>query len=158
MNDFKNRKIIGVIGQGQNCTGEIEQMAEDVGYHVAQHGGILIGGGLLGVMEAASRGAKRGQGLTIGILPGFLKEEANPYIDIPIVTGISVARNVIIARTADALIAVGGFYGTLSEIAYGLAFNKPVIGLKTWEIDENIHQARTAQEAVELAFKLIGEN
>ena len=71
---------------------------------------------------------------------------------------MSVARNVIIVRSADAVIAVGGFYGTLSEIAYSLEFNKPLVGLKTWHIDENIHQVTTAKEAVELAFKLIQNN
>jgi len=105
-------------------------------------------------MEAACKGAKKGNGLTIGILPSTEKHETNPYVDIPIVTGMSVARNVIIIRSADAIIAIGGFYGTLSEIAYGLAFDKPIIGLKTWDIDEKIHQVQSAAEAVELAFQL----
>ena len=105
-------------------------------------------------MEAASRGAKNAGGMTIGVLPGVSKKDANEFIDIPIVTGMSEARNVIIARTADAVIAVGGFYGTLSEIAFSLAFGKPVIGLKTWQIDKNNHHVETAKEAVELAFNL----
>lgn len=154
--DIKNSKIIAVIGQGSNCTSEIRKLAEEVGYHIAQRGGVLICGGLAGVMEAACRGAKQGNGMTIGVLPGSTKDDANPFVDIPIVTGLSVARNVIIVRTASAIIAVGGFYGTLSEIAYGLAFNKPVIGLKTWDIDDKIHQVITPVEAVDLAFKLAG--
>lgn len=153
--NFKNKKIIAVIGQGSDCTTEIESLAENVGYGIALKGGILICGGLYGVMEAACKGAKRGNGITIGILPSIDKKDANQYIDIPIATGISVARNVIIVRSADALIAVGGFYGTLSEIAYGLAFGKPVVGLKTWDIDEKIHQCETAEHAVEIAFNLI---
>ena len=155
LNNLKNSKMIAVIGQGGGCTPELVQLAEDVGYHIAQKNGILICGGLLGVMEAACRGAKKGDGLTIGILPSTLKKDANPYIDIPIATGMSVARNVIIIRSADVVIAVGGFYGTLSEIAYSLAFEKPVIGLKTWDVDKNIHKANTAVDAVTLAFKLM---
>ncbi|MBD3289722.1 TIGR00725 family protein [candidate division KSB1 bacterium] len=147
--------IIAVIGQGRDCTPELIRLAEEVGTEIAQHRVILICGGLGGIMEAASRGAKNAGGLTIGVLPGTAKRDANPYIDIPIVTGMSEARNVIITRTADAVIAVGGFYGTLSEIAFSLAFGKPVVGLRTWEIDENIHHVETAEEAVELAIKVI---
>lgn len=151
----KSNKIIAVIGQGRNCTPELIRLAEDVGAQIAASGAILICGGLGGIMEAASRGAKSAGGMTIGVLPGMAKSDANPYIDIPIVTGMSEARNVIITRTADAVIAVGGFYGTLSEIAFSLAFEKPVIGLKTWEIDENIQHAETAEEAVRLALNVI---
>lgn len=152
--NLKDKKLIAVIGQGKDCTTEITNLAEEVGYYIAQQGSVLICGGLYGVMEAACRGAKKGNGLTIGILPTTSKDDANPYVDIPIVTGISVARNVIIVRTADAVIAVGGFYGTLSEIAYSLALDKPLVGLKTWNLDKKIHQVNTAKEAVELAFKL----
>ncbi len=155
-NSVKSKKIIAVIGQGRDCTPELIQLAEEVGAGIAKRDAILICGGLGGIMEAASRGAKSAGGLTIGILPGTDKSEANAFIDIPIVTGMSVARNVIITRTADAVIAVGGFYGTLSEIAYSLAFDKPVIGLKTWEVDENIRYTETAEEAVKLAIDLIG--
>ena len=153
--NLKDSKVIAVIGQGSDCTPEISQLAEDVGYFIARKGGVLICGGLYGVMEAACRGAKKGDGLTIGILPSTEKEDANPYVDIRIATGISVARNVIIIRSADAVIAVGGFYGTLSEIAYSLAFEKPLIGLQTWKINDKIHHVKTAKEAVELAFRLI---
>lgn len=151
---IKNSKIIAVIGQGEDCPPEIIQLAQETGYHIAQQNGILICGGLYGVMEAACKGAKQGNGITIGVLPTTNKNDANPYVDIPIVTGMSVARNVIIVRSASAIIAVGGHYGTLSEIAYSLAFNKPVIGLKTWDIDEKIHNMTTAKQAVDLAFKL----
>lgn len=153
----KRSHIIAVIGQGSGCTPEIDAMAEAVGFKIAMKGGTLICGGLSGVMESACRGAKKGGGITIGILPSGNKADANPYVDIPIVTGMSVARNVIIVHTADAVIAVGGYYGTLSEIAYALAFDKPVIGLHTWEIDENIRKTESAKEAVRLAFDLIGE-
>jgi uncharacterized protein (TIGR00725 family) len=133
-----------------------------VGREIAARKAVLICGGLGGVMEAASKGAKSGGGLTIGILPGSDKKAANPYIDIPILTGMSEARNLIVALTADAVIAVGGELGTLSELAFAMKHKKPVIGLETWDLDKrycskvNIIPASTPKEAVEKAFKLIG--
>jgi uncharacterized protein (TIGR00725 family) len=111
-------------------------------------------------MEAACRGAKGVGGLTIGILPGADRSEANPYVDIAIVTGIGVARNAIIARTAQAAVAVGGSYGTLSEIAFALAFDVPVVGLGTWELRREGHPpapityAATPEEAAARALAL----
>ena len=93
--------------------------------------------------------------MTIGILPGNDIGDANPYVDIPIATGIGYARNVIIVKTARCLIAINGKYGTLSEIAYSLAFNKPIVGIKTPPVEGNIKNARSADEAVEIAFSLI---
>jgi uncharacterized protein (TIGR00725 family) len=112
-------------------------------------------------MEAAARGAKSAGGLTVGVLPGVSRKEANPYIDIAVVTGMGEARNVIIARSCHALIAVGGMYGTLSEIAFACKFGTPVIGLNTWKIDRTglshspVLQAKTPEEAVEMAFRMI---
>ncbi|MEE9170107.1 MAG: TIGR00725 family protein [bacterium] len=146
-------QMIGVIGGGK-CPAEIENIAEEVGSLIAQKGGILICGGLSGVMEAASRGAKRSKGTTIGVLPGNLKNDANPYIDIPIVTGLADARNIIIVRSSDAVIAINGEYGTLSEISFCLAYKVPVIGLKTWNVDPAIIQASNANDAVNKAFDL----
>ncbi|RLC83404.1 MAG: TIGR00725 family protein [Chloroflexi bacterium] len=151
--------IVGIIG-GAAPTKEETTAAESVGRALAQAGATLICGGLGGVMEAACRGAKSAGGLTIGILPGTDAGEANPYIDIPIVTGMRCARNVIIARTAQAAIAIGGRYGTLSEIAFALNFGKPVVGLGTWEMSREgrppapIVRAATPQEAVEQALDL----
>ena len=105
-------------------------------------------------MEAAARGAKSEQGLTIGILPLTHKEDANPSIDIPIPTGFGEGRNVIIARTADVLIAIAGEYGTLSEIAFGLRMGKPVIGIGTWDI-KGVIKTETAEEAVRKAFEFL---
>ena len=116
-------------------------------------GGTLICGGMFGVMEAACRGAKRNNGLTIGILPGNDTSQCNSFVDIPIATGMGDARNVIIARTADVVIAVAGEYGTLSEIAFCLKFEKPVIGLHTWPIDSKIITATDAEDAVKKAFQ-----
>jgi len=105
-------------------------------------------------MEAASRGAKLEGGLTVGILPHDHSKEANQYIDFPVATGLGIGRNVIIARTADALIAVGGEYGTLSEIAFALQMGKPVVGIKTWDI-KGVVGAKNAADAVNKVFELL---
>ena len=153
--------IVAVIG-GNRCSKEMARMAEAVGRELAKRGAILICGGLGGVMEAACRGAKAEGGLTIGVLPGTSRYDANPYVDIPIVTGMGEARNVIIVRTAQAVIAVDGEYGTLSEIAHALKMGKPVVGLNTWELAKagrevrDIVVAETPEEAVEKALALAG--
>ncbi len=127
-------RCISVIG-ASTATEEEFRTAEDVGREVARRGAVLICGGLGGVMEAAAKGAKEAGGLTVGILPGEDTDQMNPYIDIPIVTGIGYARNVLVAYSGDAMIAVGGKLGTLSELAYGLMQYKPVIGIGTWGLD-----------------------
>lgn len=151
---MKEQPIIGVIGGG-SCPDDVRQLAVDVGREIARRHGILICGGLSGVMEAACQGAKENAGLTIGVLPGFSAADANPYVDVPIVTGLADARNVIIVRTARALIAIDGAAGTLSEIAFALKFNKPVIGLQTWEIAPGVVRAIDPADAVEKAFSAI---
>jgi uncharacterized protein (TIGR00725 family) len=143
------RRYIGVIGAGE-CDAEFGKLAEAVGRGIAEAGAVLVCGGMGGVMEAACRGAKVAGGLTIGILPGPERGGANGYVDIAIATGINEARNLAIIRTADALVAVGGSYGTLSEIGFALRMGKRVIGLKTWDIS-GIVPARTAEDAVRLA-------
>lgn len=147
------KKVIAVIG-GRNADNSMLETAEDVGRRIAKKGALLVCGGLGGVMEAAARGAKEAGGITVGILPQEHKDDANRHIDIPVATGLGIGRNIIIARTADALIAVGGEYGTLSEIAFGLQLGKPVIGLGTWDIKGVIHSA-DAEEAVRTAFSLL---
>jgi uncharacterized protein (TIGR00725 family) len=144
-------KIIGVIG-GSEPPPDILLLAEKVGRLIARAGGVLVCGGLGGVMEAASRGAKAEGGITIGILPGPTRADANPHIDIGIATNMGHARNAIIAHTADTLIAVGGRYGTLSEIGFSLALGKKVIGLRSWECDPAIIPAKSPEEAVEKAL------
>ena len=147
------KKIIGVIG-GSTADSSTLRIAEEAGRLIAKNGAILVCGGLGGVMEAAARGAKSEQGLTIGILPQTHKEDANPSIDIPILTGFGEGRNVIIARTADVLIAIAGEYGTLSEIAFGLRMGKPVIGIGTWDI-KGVITTETAEEAVRKAYEFL---
>lgn len=147
------RKIIAVIGAGE-AGGDLLKAAEEVGRLIAQRGAVLICGGLGGVMEAAARGAQAEGGITVGILPQFHKGEANPYITVPVATGFGEGRNIVIVRSADALIAVGGEYGTLSEIAFGLKVGKPVVGINTWEI-RGIIKADSAGDAVDKAFELL---
>ena len=154
-----NRKLIAVIGGGQ-CSRKEAEIAENVGRELANKGAILVCGGLSGVMEAACRGASMEGGITVGILPGENPQTANPYVQIPIVTGIGYARNAVVAKSAQAVIAIGGKYGTLSEISYALQSGIPVIGLDTWVLsregvqDDSIIIARNPSEAVDLALKL----
>lgn len=144
-------KIIGVIGAGE-AREELLRIAEEVGRLLAMEGAIVITGGLGGVMEAASKGAFLEGGITVGILPTLNKKDANPYVKIPIPTGMGEMRNALIVRASDALISIGGEYGTLSEIALALKFGKRVIGLKTWDI-KGIIQASSPEEAVKLSLK-----
>lgn len=148
------RKQIGIIGAG-TCSSATRALAEAVGKEVAKKGAILLCGGLGGVMEAAACGAKLEGGTTIGILPGTYRKEANPWIDIAIPSGMGHARNALIAQSSDALIAISGEYGTLSEIALGLKMGKPVFVLDCkWEI-EGVQKVRSPQEAVGLALAFI---
>jgi len=145
----KPPRYIGVIGQGESDA-EMAAVAGEVGRRIAESGAVLVCGGMGGVMEAACRGAKSARGLTVGILPGSDRAGANEYVDVAVATGLNEARNLAIIRTSDVLIAVGGSYGTLSEIGFALKMGKRVIGLDTWDIN-GIVQAKTAVEAVRLA-------
>jgi len=127
--------FVAVIG-ASHCSAEEAANAEAVGRELAKRKAVVICGGLGGVMEAACRGAVAEGGLTVGILPGDNPQDANPYVKIPIATGLGYARNVIIVKSAQAVIAVGGSYGTLSEIAFAFQNGLPVIGLNTWTIAE----------------------
>jgi uncharacterized protein (TIGR00725 family) len=138
MRDAHRSPIIAVIG-GSAATAEEAAAAEAVGRALAEGGAVLLCGGRGGVMEAACRGAKVASGLTVGILPGTDRSQANPYVDVPIVTGLGEARNAVVARTAQAVVAIGGSYGTLSEIAFALRFGVPVVGLRTWEVRREAH-------------------
>jgi uncharacterized protein (TIGR00725 family) len=131
--DVDRQLIIAVIGAGSPSS-RVARLAEAVGKELGSRGVVVVCGGLGGVMEAACRGAKSSGGTTIGILPGSDPSEANEYIDIPIMTGIGFARNVIVVKTGRAAIAIGGAYGTLSEIAHALGDRTPVIGLQTWDL------------------------
>lgn len=154
-----DKALIAVIGAGR-CDEKTFALAEQVGRELAQRGAIIVCGGLGGVMEAACKGAKSASGQTIGILPGTNRADANPYVDIPIVTGMGEARNVMVVRSARAVIAISGEYGTLSEIAFALRFGIPVIGLNTWQALRGdkpleIIEAKDAHHAVELAMEQV---
>ncbi|MBU0600316.1 TIGR00725 family protein [bacterium] len=146
---------IGVIGAGV-CSQELAKLAYEVGYYIGQSKAILICGGLGGVMEEACRGAKDAGGVTVGVLPGLSSTDSNPYLDVKMVTALNEARNLIIVRSSQAIIAISGEYGTLSEIAFALKFKIPIIGLKTWNLGSNVPllKAKTPQEAIQLALKL----
>lgn len=145
---------IGVVG-GAKPSKETEELAFQVGYETGKRGAILVCGGLGGVMESACKGAKEVGGKTIGILPGEDRKEANEWVDIVIPTGLSIARNLIIVRTSDVIIALPGGFGTLSEIAIALNLGKPVIGLSTWDIEAPIIRAKSPRDAVDKAFEVI---
>ena len=145
------RTIIGVIGDSEP-TPETAALAEEAGAEIARAGAVLVCGGLGGVMEAAARGAKGAGGLTVGVLPAYDAQSANAFIDIPITTGMGHARNVVIAATAHALIAMSGAYGTLSEIAIGLKLGKRVVSLGREHSPEGVVAAPGAREAVRMAL------
>ena len=151
---------ISVIGGGA-VSDEMFALAEDVGQEIAKRGAVVVCGGLEGIMKAVCKGAYEAGGLTIGILPGATRAEANPYVQIPVVTGIGYARNVAVVRSGQAVIAIDGSYGTLTEIAYALQAGIPVVGLHTWtmainrETDDRIIRAESAADAVGKALDAI---
>ncbi len=144
--------MIGVVGAGL-CDSKTGELAEKVGELIARRGAAMVCGGLGGVMEHAAKGAFNNGGLTIGILPGGRREDCNPFIKVPIVTDMGHARNIIIAHTAMALIAVEGEYGTLSEISIALKLGKPVACLGKYSGMSGTLSATTAEEAVGAIFE-----
>jgi len=154
--------FIGVIG-GSKVSPPVAKLAEEVGREIARRGAVLVCGGLTGVMRAACKGASSEGGLTVGILPGDDREAANPYVRIPIVTGIGYARNVAVVKTSQAVIAIDGSYGTLTEIGHALQCGIPVIGLDTWSLsidgraENDIIPAKSAKDAVDKAMALVND-
>jgi uncharacterized protein (TIGR00725 family) len=147
------KKVVSVIG-GHSCTKEVEQIAQNLGKNLAKVADILICGGLSGTMKAVCSGFKAEGGLTIGIIPSYDKNDANPYIDIVIPTGLGLARNVLVVKSADVIVALPGEAGTLSEIAYGLQFGIPVISLNSWDI-KGVIKVKTVEQAVEKVKELL---
>jgi uncharacterized protein (TIGR00725 family) len=148
---MKRKKIIAVVG-GRECDEALYQTAREVGRRIAENGAILICGGRGGIMEAACRGATEANGISVGILPGNSTADANAYVTVPVATGVGLARNFIIVRSAAAAIAVGGQYGTLSEIAYCLQLGVPVFSLHSWDI-KGVIPVETPEQAVQLALQ-----
>ena len=147
------KKIVSVIG-GHNCADEVEQNAHNLGIKLAKVVGILVSGGLSGTMKAVCSGFKAGGGLTIGIIPGYDKKEANEFVDVVIPTGMGLARNVLVVKAADVVVALPGEAGTLSEIAYCLQFRIPVISLGSWDI-KGVIKVSNIEEAVEKLNELL---
>jgi uncharacterized protein (TIGR00725 family) len=149
--EMRKKIRIGVIG-GSSPDKESRQTAFRIGQLIAEKGAILVCGGLSGVMEAASRGAKEAGGFTMGILPGNSLDDANIYVDIPVATGLGYGRNSLVAMNSDVIIAIDGQYGTLSEIAYGCIYRKKVIGMGTWDV-EGVIPVDSPEQAVDEALK-----
>lgn len=146
-------KVVSVMG-GHNCNSEVEQKAIELGKKLAKVVDYLCCGGLCGVMKAVCKGFKQGKGTTIGILPGYNKNEANKYIDLALPTGLGLARNLLVVKTADVVVALPGSSGTLSEIAYCLQFGIPVICVDSWDIN-GVIKVKTVDEAVRKVKELL---
>ena len=153
----ERKPVIAVVGAGK-CSKKLRDMASTVGKYIAENGGIVVCGGMGGIMEGAARGAKEAGGVTIGILPTDSKDDANEFIDYVIPTGFGEARNIMVVRAADVVIAFPGKYGTLSEMAFALHAKKPVISINAWKLGDEITQVKTPMEAAELAMELAGNN
>jgi len=155
------RRLVAVCGESDPQT-SLSELAFELGRGIAERDAVLICGGLTGVMEHAARGARAAGGLTVGLLPGDDPSEANEYIDLAIATGLGHARNAVLARTADGVIALGGGLGTLSEIALALRNRLPAIGIQTWRFDRDgrseseLPTARSPKEALDWLFTRMG--
>lgn len=153
--EAERRIQIGVIG-GRFCRDKVARIAEELGRLIAEQGWTLICGGRGGVMEAACKGAHDAGGVSIGILPDSNASKANPYLTHLILTGMGEGRNMIIVHSSDALVAVDGKYGTLSEIALALARKKPVFGIGTWDIS-GVKMVKDPADAIERIKEVLGE-
>jgi uncharacterized protein (TIGR00725 family) len=148
---------IAVVGPGRADHSQLAE-AEAVGRGLAEAGAVVVSGGLGGVMEAACRGAREAGGITLGLLPGSDRAAANAWVSVAVPTGLGEARNALVVRAADAVVAVAGEYGTLSEIALALKAGKPVVGIGTWDLGRDpdpITRARDGAEAVALALAAV---
>lgn len=145
---------IAVIGPGRASPEEL-RVAEEVGARLAALGAVVVTGGLGGVMEAASRGARSRRGRTVGILPGNDRDAANGWVEIALATGLGELRNGLVVRAVDAVVAIGGGHGTLSEIGLALRIGRPVVGVGTWEVHgvEQVSTPATAIERIEAVLR-----
>jgi uncharacterized protein (TIGR00725 family) len=146
---------VAVVGSG-TASGELYEKAREVGRLVAERGGTVVCGGRSGVMEAVARGATEAGGTAIGILPDEDRKRANEYLSYSIATGTGHARNLAVVCSGDVVIAVGGEYGTLSEMGLALKVGRPVVALESWDLGEHVSVAATPEEAVGAAFRLLG--
>ncbi|MBD3372802.1 MAG: TIGR00725 family protein [Candidatus Coatesbacteria bacterium] len=167
VSELNRRLLISVVG-GSRCDEDVAEAAAEVGGLLAEAGAVVICGGYGGVMEAVCRGAAAVGGLTVGLLRGYDHDEGNPYLSLALPTGLNLARNTLVAAAGRAVIAIDGSFGTLSEIALALNLNRPVVGLRSWTLDEAarrvqlgryrgvIHTAEDPESAVEMALELAG--
>jgi uncharacterized protein (TIGR00725 family) len=146
---------VAVVGSG-TATGELYEQAREVGRLVAERGGTIVCGGLSGVMEAAARGAAKAGGTAIGVLPDEDRQRANQHLTYSIATGMGQARNLGVVCSGDVVIALGGEYGTLSEIGFARKVGRPVVALESWELPGHVVVASSPEEAVETAFEILG--
>jgi len=147
------KKVVSIVS-GHSCTKEVEQIAHELGRKLAKVVDIMVCGGLSGTMRAVCRGFKAGDGLTIGIIPSYDKKDANEFVDIVIPTGLGLARNILVVQAGDIVVALPGEHGTLSEIAYGLQFGKPIISLGSWDI-KGVIKVNSVQETVKKVKELL---
>ena len=145
---------VSVVGSG-TASGDLYEKAREVGRLVAERGGTLVCGGRSGVMEAAARGAAEAGGVAIGILPDEDRRKANEFLSFSIATGTGHARNLAVVCSGDVVIAVGGEYGTLSEIGLARKVGRPVVALTSWDLGEHVTVTSSPREAVEAAFRLL---
>jgi uncharacterized protein (TIGR00725 family) len=146
---------VAVVGSGV-ATDELYEKAREVGRLIAERGATVICGGLSGVMEAAARGATEAGGMVIGILPDEDRRRQNGYLAYSVATGVGQARNLAVVCSGDVVIAVGGEYGTLSEIGLARKVGRPVVVLEGWDLGEHVSAASSPKEAIEAAFRLLG--
>ena len=149
----EKKPIIAIVGAGK-CSKKLRDNAATVARYIAKNGGVVVCGGLEGIMEGAARGAWEGGGVSIGILPTDDRKDANKFITYAIPTGFGDARNMMVIRTADAVVAFPGKYGTLSEMAFALKAGKPVISISAWRLGDEIIRMDDPTEAAEKAMEL----
>jgi uncharacterized protein (TIGR00725 family) len=148
-------RYVAVVGSG-TATGELYEQAREIGRLVAERGGTVVCGGLSGVMEAAACGASEAGGVAIGVLPDENRKRQNEYLTYSVATGVGQARNLAVVCSGDVVIAVGGEYGTLSEIGLARKVGRPVVVLEGWDLGEHVTVAGSPDEAVQAAFRLLG--
>ncbi len=156
MDGTGRRTHVSVVGSGEAGT-EGERLAAEVGRALARRGCVLVCGGLAGVMAAACRGAREAGGRTVAVLPGDDPAAANPWAEVVVATGLGNARNAVVVQSGDAVIALPGGWGTLSEVALARKAGRPVVGLQAWADVEGVVPAATPEEAVEKALALAGK-
>ncbi|MCB2202100.1 TIGR00725 family protein [bacterium] len=151
------KPIVAVVGAGK-CSRKLRDKAAEAGRYIAEHGGVVVCGGLGGIMEGAARGAKEAGGTTIGILPSSERSDANEFIDFAIPTGFGEARNFLVIRTADAVVAFPGKYGTLTEMAFALQAGKPIVSVNAWTLSDEIVSVDDPIEAARMAMEMAKKN